>query len=512
MRGILRRPKPLVLPSSGAERQALVDSYRKRLFGVSLVAALVASLPQWVSYPYQTALVTTRALSIQVFVTAGYFAAYLIGTWFYVGRITRPLVTWLEQQPGTADVGQVEALPRKTGLWQGAWWCGVLLYAPPLLAATMPHIALWKDVYWMVITVAASAPLGVLFTYFLAERVVRPLVGLANRGARRQSPKRSSALRRLLVAIAAGSAPLLTLSMFFVGVNAKQRAALATGLWPQAVVEILGLFAIAFVAVRSVTEPVDEIRRGFDRLEAGDLDVDVQVDEPGEIGDLQVGFNRMVRAMREREQMHDVFVRLVGKDVAQHAIEHGGDLANEVREASAMFVDVVGSTPLAESSTPAEYLTTLNSFFDVVVQVVERNGGVVNQFQGDGALCIFGAPNDQPDHAVRALKAARELRDALDDFSLRSGIEAVIGVSTGDVVAGHIGTSDRYEFTVVGDAVNEAKRLAEQSKESETKVFVSGATIRAAEGEVGRWHDAGQARLRGRSQSTEIYAPGRRVT
>jgi len=514
MREILRRSEPLVVPSSGAKRVALVDTYRKRLYGVCVAAAIVSTLPGWVSTPYQAAIFpgSRRAFESSVLVSLGYFVLYVIFTWFFLRRITKPLTEWLERQPATGDIGLVDRLPRRAALWQAAWWAAILVWGPPEQYAIFPRIALSVNIVGWVVLVLGAGPLGVLFTYFLSERAVRPLVGLANRGARQQRSKRSSALLRLLIAIVAGAAPLLALSLNFYGLNERQRAALARGLWPQVLVEILGLFAIALVAVRSVTEPVDEIRRGFARLKAGDLDIDVEVNEPGEIGELQVGFNDMLRALREREQMRDVFVRLVGKDVAQHAIEHGGDLANEAREASAMFVDIVGSTPLAESSTPAEYLTALNSFFDVVVKVVEANGGVVNQFQGDGALCIFGAPSDQPDHAVQALKAARELREALDDFALRSGVEAVIGVSTGDVIAGHIGTSERYEFTVVGDAVNEAKRLAEQSKEAETKVLVSAATIRAAEGEVGQWHESGPAKLRGRSRPTETYTPGRRLT
>jgi adenylate cyclase len=241
-------------------------------------------------------------------------------------------------------------------------------------------------------------------------------------------------------------------------------------------------------------------------MKAGDLDVDVEVDEPGEIGELQVGFNDMAKALREREQMRDVFVRLVGKDVAQHALEHT-ELSADVRDATAMFVDVVGSTPLAEHSSPQAYLATLNSFFDIVVHTVEREEGLVNQFQGDGALCIFGAPNDQPDHAVRALRAARVLREQLDAFARTSGIHAVIGVSTGNVVAGHLGTSDRYEFTVVGDAVNEAKRLAEQAKTANTKVLVSDATIRSAQGELAHWQEEAVLQLRGRSGETVAFAP-----
>jgi adenylate cyclase len=348
-------------------------------------------------------------------------------------------------------------------------------------------------------------------TYLLTERCLRPLTGLAMRDIRSPRPSTVGVVPRLLLTFAAVvAAPLIALGLGGVTLNAQQRAMSYPSLWAiGSLVLILG-FLVIFVSARAVADPVDEVRGGFRRLREGDLDAVVVVSEPGEIGELQAGFNDMVRSLREREQMRDVFVRLVGKDVAEHAIEHGSDLVNDSREATAMFVDIIGSTPLAESNSPRDYLTKLNSFFDVVVKVIEDTGGVVNQFQGDGALCLFGAPNEQPDHAVRALRAARELRDELDCFAKTSGIEAVIGVSTGDVIAGHVGTSNRYEFTVVGDAVNEAKRLAEQAKTAETKVLVSDATIRSAEGEVGKWREAGETNLRGRSRPTIAYTPGSR--
>jgi adenylate cyclase len=173
-----------------------------------------------------------------------------------------------------------------------------------------------------------------------------------------------------------------------------------------------------------------------------------------------------------------------------------------------MFVDVIGSTGLGQRSTGEyDYWMQLNAFFDVVVRAVEPAGGFVNKFEGDGALCIFGAPVASDDHAARALAAARTLRCDLDTFAETKGIAAAIGLSTGNVVAGYVGTADRYEFTVIGDAVNEAKRLTEQAKTNESKILVSEATIRAAEGEVGHWREAGSTQLRGRSDPTIAFAP-----
>jgi adenylate cyclase len=173
-----------------------------------------------------------------------------------------------------------------------------------------------------------------------------------------------------------------------------------------------------------------------------------------------------------------------------------------------VFVDLVGSTAMAEVLPPDEVVDTLNDFFAVVVRAVDGQGGWVNKFEGDGALCIFGVPGTQPDHAARALRAARLLSSAVDVLAERHpGLEAGIGVSSGQVVAGNVGTEARYEYTVIGPAVNEASRLTEVAKGREVKVLASGDAVRRAGGEADRWHDVGTVALRGRQAPTVIYEP-----
>src|SRR5207245_3296705 len=112
---------------------------------------------------------------------------------------------------------------------------------------------------------------------------------------------------------------------------------------------------------------------------------------------------------------------------------------------------------LAESHPPDEVVAVLNAFFETVVARVAAEGGLVNKFEGDGALCVFGAPVPQLDHAERALRAARVLhRELLALAAVPPGLDAAIGVSSGTVVAGNVGAEERFEYTVIGDPVNEA--------------------------------------------------------
>ena len=169
-----------------------------------------------------------------------------------------------------------------------------------------------------------------------------------------------------------------------------------------------------------------------------------------------------------------------------------------------LFVDVVGSTTYATQHTPQEVVIALNDFFERVVAVVHEYHGSINKFQGDAALAIFGAPNPLPDATGNALAAARELRARLQEVELGAGI----GVATGTVVAGHIGARERYEYTVIGDAVNSASRLTDLAKNTPGGVLTTAATLRdAGEAEQARWTLLKSVELRGRSTLTRLARP-----
>ncbi|HEX4190269.1 MAG TPA: adenylate/guanylate cyclase domain-containing protein [Marmoricola sp.] len=268
---------------------------------------------------------------------------------------------------------------------------------------------------------------------------------------------------------------------------------------------LTGFFATVLFA-KSVGEPLGDLTAALAAIEEGDLSVNVPVNDAGEIGQLQSGLNNMVFALREREQLRDLFGRHVGEDVARLALAQGVALGGEEREAAALFVDVIGSTTFAATHPAAEVVAALNRFFEVVVSVVSEYGGLVNKFEGDAALCIFGAPLELPDPAASALAAARvmaqRLRDEVPD------LDAGIGVSHGLVIAGNIGSVDRLEYTVIGDAVNEAARLTEQAKDRPERVVASERIVdRAASGEQERWRLLEPMVLRGRLVPTTLAVP-----
>ena len=212
----------------------------------------------------------------------------------------------------------------------------------------------------------------------------------------------------------------------------------------------------------------------------------------------------MVAGLQERDQLRDLFGRHVGEEVVRRAVAKNESISGDERDAAILFIDLVGSTQLAATREPLEVAAVLNDFFRIVVAEVDKREGLVNKFQGDAALAVFGAPLRIDDPASAALSTARALSAELDRLPVDFGI----GVSAGPVFAGNIGAENRYEYTVVGDAVNEAARLADRAKDFDRRVLSSAEAIdRACEEERRHWGIQGSEMLRGRSRLTQISAP-----
>jgi len=267
---------------------------------------------------------------------------------------------------------------------------------------------------------------------------------------------------------------------------------------------LVGLPAM-FLISRSIADPLQEVIDAMADVERGHIASEVRVYESSQIGRLQSGFNNMVSGLAERDMLRDLFGRYVGPDVARRAIEQGASLSGDVAEAAVLFIDLVGSTQFAADHPPQEVASVLNDFFGIVVSEVDRRHGLINKFQGDAALAIFGVPLASEHAASEALATARALGTKMRRLT---AIDFGIGVSAGSVFAGNIGAQNRYEYTVIGDAVNEAARLADIAKATECRILCSATAVdRADTREHRRWIRHGEAVLRGRAQATPLFIP-----
>ncbi|QFG20051.1 adenylate/guanylate cyclase domain-containing protein [Actinomadura sp. WMMB 499] len=400
----------------------------------------------------------------------------------------------------------------------------LLLYGPLRLMGL--HLTLWGigTVGWVLINLPFSWLLAVklgltsllgglttcTFVYLITERLLRRAVTTALRS---ELPRRTGlpgVVARSVLAWAFGTAvPILGLITLAVGSFLIARITVRD--FAVAVLTLGGIalivgFLVTYGAARAIADPVESVRHGLARVQHGDLDVEVPVYDAGEVGLLQAGFNHMASGLREHERLRDLFGRQVGADAARVAVERGVDLGGELREVAVLFVDIIGSTRLAADRPPAEVVKLLNDFFAVVVEVVGAHGGWINKFEGDAALAIFGAPLDLPDAPARALAAGRELAVRLR--AEVGGLEAAVGVSAGEAVAGHIGAEERFEYTVIGDPVNEAARLTDLAKTTPARLLAAGTLVDAAgPDEAARWSLGDEVVLRGRTRPTRLAAP-----
>lgn len=346
--------------------------------------------------------------------------------------------------------------------------------------------------------------------YLLTERLSRPAAVRALAVHPLDDPAMPGVTVRTVLAWALGSGvPMFGLAT--VGVSVLIDHDLSRDQLAVAVLALTGTglvigFLCMFIAARGMAAPIISVRHAVTQVGKGDLDVEVPVYDGSELGLLQSGFNEMVTGLRERERIRDLFGRHVGEEVAREALERGEGLGGETREVGIVFIDMVGSTELASTRPATEVVELLNAFFGVVVETVDEHGGWVNKFEGDAALAVFGAPQEIDDPAGRALAAARQMAERLDTEV--ESVEVGIGVSWGEVVAGNIGGAKRFEYTVIGDAVNEAARLMELAKQREVALLASSDAVEAAsEDEAGHWELGDEVELRGRSRPTRVATP-----
>jgi len=195
-------------------------------------------------------------------------------------------------------------------------------------------------------------------------------------------------------------------------------------------------------------------------------------------------FEASILAATARDRITSLFGQHVSPQVVERLMSGGATSQSEIRRVAVMFVDFRGFTAGASTRSPREVVDRLDGAFAVLVDILDRHGGIVNKFLGDGFLALFGAPLDAPDAAHRAVAAAREMLTAnartneATHWPLRIGI----GIHFGEVVAGNIGSPRRKEYTVIGDTVNFASRLEALNKEFDSQLLIS-AEVRAVLGE-----------------------------
>ena len=486
-----------------ARRQLLLAVALANLVGVAVVVACIAWVLPGGQIDDVATVIAVNAVMAGIFLVLVVPVGVIWGeAWLRSGR------RWIQENraPTDAEVTAVLQAPMRLFFVHATMW----LVAAAIFAVLngLIEIELLPRVAF---TVALGGLTTSAVTYLVAERITRPLAkaALSIRSVRR--PRLPGVTTRTMLGWALGTGvPLVGLVIVGIFALAEPEDASRTQL--AVTMLVLGgtaLFVgwwVMVLGARAIAEHIGSLRRAIAQLADGDFDTRVEVSDGSVLGLLQSGFNDMAAGLQEREALRDLYGRQVGVEVALDALERGTALGGELRTVSVLFVDVVGSTRLAATLPAAEVVARLNRFFGVVVDVVHDHGGWVNKFQGDATLVVFGAPAELDDPASRALAAARILARRLP--AEVPELEAGIGVAHGQVVAGNIGDERRFEFTVIGDPVNEASRLTELAKARRPMVLASAEAVDAASvAEQARWVVDGTAELRGRTRPTRLATP-----
>jgi adenylate cyclase len=428
-----------------------------------------------------------------------YLLASLVLGQLWGRRTAAPMARWLETDFPANDLDRLTVLRqplRQTRVDAVLWLVAVVAFT----ALNLPYDALGALDIGVTILLGGVTTCGL--AYLITERTLRPVVTRAMLGSATPPPVLLGVTPRLLLAWTLGTGvPLAGIGLGVLSPGRTDTLSPSAVLFLVATGLVFGLLAIA-AAAGAVSDPIRSVATALRHVGDGRLEVTVPVYDASEVGGLQSGFNTMVEGLRERERLRDLFGRQVGDDVARLALEGGAELGGELRDVAVLFVDVVGSTELAIEVDPQEVVRRLNAFFAVVITVVQDQGGWVNKFEGDAALCIFGAPVELQHPATCALSAARELAVQLRGLE----VAAAIGVSAGPVVAGHVGAESRFEYTVIGDPVNSAARLTELAKTTPGCVLADAALLAGSE-EAEHWAIGESVVLRGRTAATTLARP-----
>jgi adenylate cyclase len=251
--------------------------------------------------------------------------------------------------------------------------------------------------------------------------------------------------------------------------------------------------------------PIRDLAEGTERVAAGDYSQRLPVVQDDDLGALAASFNRMQAGLAERQRLQAAFGTYVDPVLAARLLEQGDDVfTGERREVTVMFVDVRDFTPFAESNTAEDTVARLNALFEIVVPAVVDAGGHVNKFLGDGALAVFGAPNDLVDHADAALNASVLIQRVVAERfggELRIGI----GINTGMVIAGTLGDGSKMEFTLIGDTVNVAARVEQLTKTTHDPILITQQSVEALASRPPGLIDRGFHALKGKSASMQLF-------
>jgi len=293
------------------------------------------------------------------------------------------------------------------------------------------------------------------------------------------------------------------------------------------------IFAVGIILffIKKLTDPIGNVVNTMKVITSNnDLSKRVRVEYDDEIGDLSNQFNHMVGdlefaynqikqyafesvlAQKREERIRHVFQKYVPGEVIDEVLKAKGDklLIGKKQNATILFSDIRSFTTLAESLPAEELVTTLNTYFNIMVGVIMKHKGIIDKFMGDAIMALFGAPVQYGDDSSQAVKTSLEMIHELEGFNKnqvrlgRRPFKIGIGLNTGNVIVGNIGSDQKLEYTCIGDAVNLASRMEGLTKMYGVPIIISEHTLNQA-GTDNKTRELDKVRVKGKEQGVKVY-------
>jgi len=489
---------------------------------------LLGAVLTWSYFRYVDPVTAVRSVDPVYFAFSIAAFALLVGAGYVMGRRwTRSLAAAAtERAPAPLPIQRRALLVpyMMAGITFLGWTMAGLVWAVlwPWATGTFSWAASLRSLFGIIFV---SGSVAAIASFLIAERRWRrvlPLFFAEGDPSRVPGvPRLPVRARLLLVFLMVGVLPLAILSLV-----SYTRAVALVGAPPMAAGELVrdllvlivfllavGVTAAMVLAVlvsRSVAEPLGTLAGAMAQVERGQLDARCPVISRDEIGEVTEGFNQMVHGLQERERVTEMFGKYVSREIRDEILAGRVSLAGTQAEVTILFCDLRDFTPWVEATDSREVVRDLNAYFSEMEGAIRDSGGLVLQYIGDEIEAVFGAPVADAGHADRAVRAAREMSRRLAGWNearagqgkrpLRNGI----GIHTGTVLAGSIGSLDRLSYALVGDAVNLASRIQSLTKELGSNILVSGAT-RDRLADPSALERVTAARVKGRSAEVEVY-------
>ncbi len=267
---------------------------------------------------------------------------------------------------------------------------------------------------------------------------------------------------------------------------------------------------LSWLLARAFDKPLVEMKTAVKEIQDGNFDIKLAVTTTDELGLLGEGISQMAVSLREKEFIKETFGKVVDPAVRDHLLSGNVKLGGEIRTATILFCDLRGFTALSEQLAPDQIVEMLNTHFETMSKCIEEEGGLINKFIGDAIMAIYNVPVPRSNHAERAYTSARRMLESLEIMNVgfkEKGLPELkigIGLHTGEVLAGNIGSSSRLEYTVIGDTVNVASRIESLCKETKRSLLLSEATKAQLPANT-PLDSLGAFQLKGREEMIQIF-------